>query len=72
MLPFYLNIKLAISNFYHLSDIFTQRGLQAPTISVGKMVSSNLFYESLAMFGYPLFFILNFCYKKKYSVSIHR
>jgi len=30
-----------------------------------KKISANLFEELLAMFGYPLFFIMNFCYEKK-------
>jgi len=29
------------------------------------MNSANLFYELLAMFGYPPLFIINFCFKKK-------
>jgi len=51
-----------------MNDIFTQRGLHSASsysISVGKKVSANLFKELFAMFGYSLFFIMNFCYEKK-------
>jgi len=67
MLPFYNNIKLAISNFCHLSDIFTQKGLQAPAVFQKEKRSLLICFKNclqVAIIGFPLFFIKNFCYEK--------
>jgi len=49
-----------------LSDILTLERPASFYIIEGKV---SVILLLLAMFGYPLFFIINFCYKKKCSVA---